>query len=485
MNTQQKIIVRIGSLEYEQLERLLFSRYPDKEWATFLRFGWRESSEALVFTSVGIDPPESGDMDERVGHVKILEPYTLRVALAAESHPFAIGVAHSHPEDYGPHPSGIDDDMDSYYSEYFAGFTHERPYLSLIVSKFDGQIVMSGRVFDKNRCKIVDRFIVERTPVQTWSKTGVDPSSMDHGRTARLTAAFGEEASERLRVATVAVIGAGGTGSMAIEVLARAGVGNLIIVDPDHITESNLERVHGSQPLHVVQGTPKVLIAREHALSINAECEIKAYLAALPQKEVVDAVVTADVAIGCTDQQHSRLALSDLCTRYLVPVIDCGVMLEGAEGAVTGQIIQLVRFLSADPCALCRDMIIPQRLAQELMSGEEKAERRAAAEKAIMRGEDPDPYWQGVPQLNTVGYLTGAAGALAAAYAIGWISGRFEPPFARLQMNIVEKCFDVQEVVMSAKHQCACSRVRGWADQGAADAFISPPPHWSPAKVLP
>ena len=52
---------------------------------------------------------------------------------------------------------------------------------------------------------------------------------------------------------------------------------------------------------------------------------------ALPQGLAVDKLVEADVILGCTDQQHSRLALSDLVVRYLVPAIDCGVSLEEAR----------------------------------------------------------------------------------------------------------------------------------------------------------
>jgi molybdopterin/thiamine biosynthesis adenylyltransferase len=325
---------------------------------------------------------------------------------------------------------------------------------------------------------------VERSPVETWvngqrPKLKEDPQKE---RTARFSAAFGEEASRRLRRATVAVIGAGGTGSMAVEVLARAGVGKLIIADPDHISESNLERMHGSRPEHVANHESKVLIAREHIRSINPRCEVEAYLGALPQEEVVDAIIRADVALGCTDQQHSRLSLSDVCFRYLVPSIDCGVILEGSDGKVTGQILQLVRFLAADPCALCREMIIPSRLAQELMTDDERELRQAAARAARERGEDPGPYWHGMPQLNTVGYLTGVAGAMAAAYAIGWITGRFDPPFSRAQMNMVAEYFDVQEVTQAARDFCVCRQRRGWADQGQSDALISAPTHWPPVK---
>jgi hypothetical protein len=204
----------------------------------------------------------------------------------------------------------------------------------------------------------------------------------------------------------------------------------------------------------------------------------------LPQPEVIDAVLGADLALGCTDQQHSRLALSDLALRYLVSVIDCGVTLEGSDGRVTGQIIQLVRFLAADPCALCRGMIDQQRVAQELMSEEEKAKRRVAAREALARGEPGNSYWRDLPQLSTVGYLTTTAGAMAAGYAIGWLTRRFDLPFGRLQMNLVAPLLDTVEPKATPRDFCTCRRMRGTADQGQADAFITPPHHWSSVRHI-
>ena len=246
----------------------------------------------------------------------------------------------------------------------------------------------------------------------------------------------------------------------------------------------NLERLHGSRPEHADKKIAKVTLARDHVMSINPSCEVHAFLGELPQKEIVDAVVCADLALGCTDQQHSRLALSDLAVRYLVPSLDCGVLLEGDDGHVTGQIVQITRFLAADPCALCRHIIVSSRVAQELMSDSERAQRQEAARQARERGEDNNPYWRNQPQLNTVGYLTTTAGAMVAGYAIGWLAGRFDPPFSRLQMNLAAKFLDVTNLEQSPQPGCVCRRVRGWSDQAIADAMITPPSHWKPVEAL-
>jgi molybdopterin/thiamine biosynthesis adenylyltransferase len=483
--TKKPVLLRMAEPEFGALCAIVFSRYPDLEWTSFARFGWRETQRALVVTLAALDPPSPGDLDDSVGHVKIEEPYTLRTALAAETHQLAVGIIHSHPEGCRPQPSSIDDDMDGYYGPYFNDFAPARPYISLIFSRIGGDLALSGRVFWRGEWFQVVRFAIERTPVRPWIGGHQPPvEEAPRERTSRLNAAFGKQAASRLRSSTVAVIGAGGTGSAAIEALARAGVGKILIVDPDSVEESNLERIHGSNPEHARNAERKTAVARAHVLSIDPTCKVEAYVGALPQREIVDAIVTADVALGCTDKQHSRLALSDISLRYLVPAIDCGVMLEGQTGKITGQIIQIIRFLSADPCALCRNLVVPSQLARELMSPTERLQRRTAAELAASRGDNPDPYWHDDVQLNTVGYLTTIAGAMAAGYAIGWLAGRFDPPFERLQMNLGQPFLDVTALSEIRRPQCVCGRVRGWADQGTADALINPPEHWPPAYAL-
>jgi molybdopterin/thiamine biosynthesis adenylyltransferase len=482
---QNDSVVRFSKTEFQALASLLFRRYPEHEWATFARLGWRDTKEGLVVSLASLDPPNSEDMNEIVGHVQIMEPYTLRIALSAEQHPLAVGVIHSHPEGCLPAPSSIDDDMDGYYAPYFNDFAPGRPYVSLILSKVNGAFILSGRIYWQGLWHGVEKFVVETTPVATWLGTGPKFKPLDiRERTARLNSAFGIEAASRLRRATVAVIGAGGTGSAVIEILARAGVGKLILVDPDHIEESNLERVHGSQPSHAEQAVPKVEVARNHVLAIDPSCQVEAIIGRLPQNEVVDAVIRADLTVGCTDRQHSRLALSDIAVRYLVPTIDCAVALEGADGAVTAQVIQLVRFLSADPCALCRGMIVPNTISQELMSEEERRLRQEEAKQAQLRGENSTQYWHREAQLNTVGFLTTMAGSMAAGYAIGWLTGRFEPPFSRLQMNLLSKDLDVTDSAEIPRAECACRRIRGWSDQSTADAFLTVPLHWPAVQRL-
>jgi len=116
--------------------------------------------------------------------------------------------------------------MDDYYSDYFKGFAPGRPYVSLIAAEVGGELAVSGRVFWMGSWLQVTRIAVERTPlVGVGRRSSAGGPKAGRERVARLASAFGDQAEARLRRAGVAVIGAGGTGSTAIELLAGPASG--------------------------------------------------------------------------------------------------------------------------------------------------------------------------------------------------------------------------------------------------------------------
>ena len=197
-STGQHALLRAAAESFSRLLELLFSRYPDNEWATFARFGWRQTPDGLVLTLADLMPPMQGELDESVGHVKIREPYTLRAALEAERHPLAIGVIHSHPLDCPPDASPIDDDMDGYYAKYFGPFAPGRPYVSLIISRLGTDIAVGGRVHSQGQWSQVRQVAVERGSVRAWNDPRAPSDSAVSGRD-RLVAAFGIQSARRLR----------------------------------------------------------------------------------------------------------------------------------------------------------------------------------------------------------------------------------------------------------------------------------------------
>ena len=78
---------------------------------------------------------------------------------------------------------------------------------------------------------------------------------------------FGDEPIKRLQNAHVLVVGVGGVGAYAAEMVVRAGIGALTIIDGDTVSESNLNRQLVA--LHSTLGKPKVEVLKERFLDIR------------------------------------------------------------------------------------------------------------------------------------------------------------------------------------------------------------------------
>ena len=86
---------------------------------------------------------------------------------------------------------------------------------------------------------------------------------------------LGKEGIEKLKNAKVIIYGIGGVGSFVVEGLARAGVGNLILVDKDTISKSNINRqIHSN--INTV-GREKTEVMKERILEINPNCNVEVY----------------------------------------------------------------------------------------------------------------------------------------------------------------------------------------------------------------
>src|SRR6266849_3271922 len=142
----QLAVMRITGAVRERLETLIFSRYPEKEWATFILFGTHQTPDGIVITIIDLIEPKPGDLDSTTAIVRFNEPYSLRAALEKQKRGLCVGVIHSHPQNYGVVPSSLDDNMDSYFMEFFPAFGEEASYFSLIFSRTaKGNVHFSGR----------------------------------------------------------------------------------------------------------------------------------------------------------------------------------------------------------------------------------------------------------------------------------------------------------------------------------------------------
>jgi molybdopterin/thiamine biosynthesis adenylyltransferase len=488
----QAAVVRITGAVRDRLETLIFSRYPEKEWGTFFLFGTHKTPAGLVITVVDLIEPKQDDLDPTTTIVRFDEPYSLRAALEKQKRGLCVGVIHSHPQNYGVSPSTPDDDMDSYFKDYFPAFGKEAAYFSMIFSRSrEGSLRFSGRGWSEDReFRLAEMVTVRSNEIRREAASSKPSGAVRSPKEyqARLKEIYGAEAAARLRNARLTIIGASGTGSPAAHVLARAGVEDFVLIDPQKLSESNLERLHGSYGGHFSKGEKeapfKVTVLRDLIKAINPKANVTCIAGNILQPFARDHVVDTDLIICCTDTNHSRTAVGELAYRYLVPAIDVGVVFESKKGVITGEIGRVTIYSPGAPCAYCLGLVDSWRAAAELMSEAEKESRRREAKLAELRRDNAGAYWKDVPEIPTVGHFTSMAGALVASYAIGWLTGKFAPPHRYFEFNILAPGFDYVGFDAQCRSGCYCEKLIGYADQGAYASVISAPSHWAHAELV-
>ncbi|EGF27638.1 UBA/THIF-type NAD/FAD binding protein [Rhodopirellula baltica WH47] len=418
--------------------------------------------------------------------------YNLRAFRRGREEGIAIGVAHSHPSGYLTRPSQLDDDMDTYFAQELTHFTGGMPYCSIILQWNERHgFTFSGRVYDRGQ------WLPVKTMLTVGNRLDRDTSELcrtsvpelesfgEESTTARRDALFGDQSAQRLREATVGIIGNSGTGTPVGNTLARAGVGGFVVVDPQRISPSNHERTHTTvhrdlshDPLPF-----KAELMKRMIHSINPNAKVVTMVGNALQANVIDELLRCDVVLGCTDTIHGRVLLSDLAKHHLLPSIDTGVDMAGKDGKLTSQLVQFTRYGADDPCAFCYGVVDASDMATELMTSDEREMRQSEAAEAMRRGDSPDPYWRTERQIHTVGYLTGTAGAMASGYAEGWLTGAFAMPHASFQMDIGQPHLGVIPLRVNDP-DCDCRAKLGWGDLAAACRNVAKPNHWRNRAVL-
>lgn len=140
------------------------------------------------------------------------------------------------------------------------------------------------------------------------------------GGVARL---YGQPALARFLAAHVCVIGIGGVGSWAAEALARSGIGQMTLIDLDHIAESNTNRqIHA---LGDEYGKAKVQAMAERILAINPGCRVNTVEAFVEQDNLAELLGREyDYVVDAIDQTRIKAALIAWCKAHDVKLVTTG-----------------------------------------------------------------------------------------------------------------------------------------------------------------
>jgi len=226
-------------------------------------------------------------------------------------------------------------------------------------------------------------------------------------------------------------------------------VGTLSIYDGDAFDSSNVNRVYGSQVAD--ESRNKAVIAAEHVQRIGLGTRVRTFGEHITVERVAKTLRDCDIVFGCTDKELPRGLLAQLAIRYLVPVIDTGVVIDSEEGMIRGVFGRITTLMAGEACPLCRGRITPQRMALESQS---KAERQALVREGYAPELDVDN--------PAVISFTTAVGAQAVSELLHRLTGFMGSERVTSEVLLMVHDTTYGRNRQSPKSECACMDKRRW-----------------------
>jgi len=147
---------------------------------------------------------------------------------------------------------------------------------------------------------------------------------------------IGPQGQARLAQGRIAIIGCGATGACVSGLLARAGVGRLLIIDRDYVESSNLQRQSLFDEADAAESLPKAVAAARKIAAFNSDVQVQAEVADLTPENIETLLSDADLILDATDNFETRYLINDFAVKHGKPWIYAAAV---AAYAVTMNII--------------------------------------------------------------------------------------------------------------------------------------------------
>ena len=174
---------------------------------------------------------------------------------------------------------------------------------------------------------------------------------------------LGQRSAEIFASTTVGIVGLGGGGSHIVQQFAHIGFKKYVVVDPDCVENSNLNRLVGATQQDILDSNDKVGVARRQIHGIQPDAEITEVRALW--EEASDTLLRCDVIVGAIDSVTAKHGLEQFCRRFHIPYFDIGMdvhKLPDDDYLIAGQV---VRSISGGPCLKCLGIVTDKALETE------------------------------------------------------------------------------------------------------------------------
>lgn len=155
---------------------------------------------------------------------------------------------------------------------------------------------------------------------------GMKPEERERYSRQILFSGIGKEGQERLLGAAAVLVGCGALGTTSANLLVRAGVGRLRIIDRDFVERSNLQRQTLFDEVDAREALPKAVAAERRLRAINSSAQVDGFVGDLTPKSATDLLSGFDLILDGTDNFETRLLLNDAAISQGVPWIYAAVV---------------------------------------------------------------------------------------------------------------------------------------------------------------
>jgi molybdopterin-synthase adenylyltransferase len=388
----------LPSAMWEQLSSIALAT-ANERCAVLLARDVRSPSGAMRLLAHELITPEDqhylrcGPLEARLAPAFVAD--VTRRARRAQS---SIIFVHSHPGTESPYFSIVDDDGEERLAAFLAHRHPEHPHAAMVVSRGGVRCRHLGgseeiRVLSTGSSR---RLLSERP--------GGSHAEGDFDRQIRAFGTMGQLLLEKL---VIGIVGLGGTGSIVAQEMAHLGVRRFVLIDPDIIERSNLNRVVFARPADV--GSAKVELAKLSINWVQPNAQVNAIQGNVVWASCGRALLDCDLIFGCTDSHGSRAVLEQIAYQYLIATIDMGSVIRVEDGNIT-HIVGRVQMLAPGlACLTCGRLLDPEQVRRDMMT---EFERRQ------------DPYIVGTTEpAPAVISINGTVTSLAVTMALAAVSG--------------------------------------------------------------
>ena len=435
------------------LRKDLFASAPN-EGAALLLAGYAEvdgRTRLLVRESFVV--PQEGYVRQEPMCISISPTFIAPLLRRARRDGLSLILSHTHPFANEAHFSSVDDEGERQLFPVLFSRAGGRPHGSLLLAAQDCKARIWTREGTEPRGFAPVSEVGRDLKIYDSNRPNVFPTSGVFDRSIR---AFGEEGQAALASLCVGIVGLGGLGSIVAEQLAHLGVGEFLLLDPDTVEQSNLNRVVGSTATDL--GRPKVEAASDMIRRINPNARVAAVRGDVLNVSDSRKLICCDFVLSCTDTHGSRAVVNQIAYQFLTPAIDMGVRI-AAKGEKTQVMAGRVQMLAPGlPCLVCQNLLDPEEVRRDLLS-----------EKA--RSQDQYIVGAAVPQPAVIS-LNGAVASLGVTMMLSAVVGL--PVAARHQLMLFNRGV-VRAASSDPVHECIVCSLRGSLARGDSAPMFSRP----------